>query len=667
VTVALRLPLLIALLAALPLWAGANEATVPLPRPKAAMADHVIYRIAIESFDARRYDRGLALAHRGNNPLLDKVVRWLDLRRRSTPASYAELTDFIARNPDWPDLGTLRRNAETVMPAGLTDHELLAWFEGHEPRTTGGAVRLAEALRRGGDEARAVALLRKTWIEGGFGTDEERAFRNRYRTLLRRADHIARLDRLLWRGSSSAARRQAWRIGEDYARLAEARILLRAGNPGVDYAVKHLPKHLADDPGFLYDRARWRQRKGRAEGVVELIDALPPDPPKPELWWRLRRWAARRAMAEGDYETAYRVASSHGLDDGTDFAEAEWLAGWIAFRFLARPAAAQGHFQHLRERVSSPISMARGAYWLGEALAAQNKGQDAARWYKAAAEHGETFYGQLANSRISGVLKLDLRPGKAPTAEETARFERREIVRVVALLGEIQATKLQDRFFRTLQGAAEDASDYRLIAGLARRVGRPDQALLTAKRARRTQIWMGDELFPLAAPRSTGSAPDGLEEALVLALIRQESGFYSAAVSPAGARGLMQLMPGTARQVAKGLGLPYRKGDLTENPAYNMRLGRAYLAEMLERFDGSLILALAAYNAGPHRVNRWLRDHGDPRRAGVDPIHWAERIPFSETRNYVQRILESLVVYRHRLTGAQTPVQLTPVNLGALP
>jgi soluble lytic murein transglycosylase len=158
-----------------------------------------------------------------------------------------------------------------------------------------------------------------------------------------------------------------------------------------------------------------------------------------------------------------------------------------------------------------------------------------------------------------------------------------------------------------------------------------------------------------------------LEQALVLALIRQESGFYSAAVSPAGARGLMQLMPGTAKLVAKRLGVAYRKGDLTENPAYNLRLGRAYLAKMLERFDGSLILALAAYNAGPHRVDRWLRAHGDPRRPGVDPIHWAERIPFSETRNYVQRILESLVVYRHRLTGTQTPVQLTPIKLGALP
>jgi soluble lytic murein transglycosylase len=659
--------LLITLLAALSLWASVAEAAAPLPRPKAPMPDAVIYRIAIESFDARRYERGLALARRGNNPLLDKVVRWLDLRRKSTPANFAELSAFITRNPDWPDLDRLRRNAEIVMPAGLRDHEVLAWFESHKPRTTTGALRLAEALRRGGKEARAVALLRKTWIEGDFGKDEERAFRTRYRTLLRRADHMARLDRLLWQGSASAARRQSQRIGNDHARLAEARILLRAGNPGVDYAVKQVPTHLADDPGFAYERARWRQRKGRTEGVIELIDSLPSDSPKPELWWRLRQWAARRTMKEGDYETAYRLAASHGLADGSDFAEAEWLAGWIAFRFLDRPAVAQRHFQHLHERVSSPISMARGAYWQGEALYAQNKSQDAAHWYKAAAEHGETFYGQLANNRISGVLKLDVQPGKDPTAEEKARFERREIVRVIAELGEIQATKLQNRFFRALLSAAKDASDYQLIADFARSVDRPDQALLTAKRARRARFWIGDQLFPLPARQSTGRVSDGLEEALVLALIRQESGFYSEAVSPAGARGLMQLMPGTAKLVSKRLGLPYRKGDLTGNPTYNMRLGRAYLAEMLKRFDGSLILALAAYNAGPHRVDRWLRDHGDPRRPGVDPVHWAERIPFSETRNYVQRILESLVVYRHRLTGTQTPVQLTPINLGALP
>jgi soluble lytic murein transglycosylase len=265
-------------------------------------------------------------------------------------------------------------------------------------------------------------------------------------------------------------------------------------------------------------------------------------------------------MKEGDYETAYRLAASHGLADGSDFAEAEWLAGWIAFRFLDRPAVAQRHFQHLHERVSSPISMARGAYWQGEALYAQNKSQDAARWYKAAAEHGETFYGQLANNRISGVLQLDVQPGKDPTAEEKAHFERREIVRVIAQLGEIQATKLQNRFFRALLSAAKDASDYRLIADFAHKVDRPDLALLTAKRARRAQIWIGDQLFPLPDRESTGRASDGLEEALVLALIRQESGFYSEAVSPAGARGLMQLMPGTAKQVSKrlapGPGLP---------------------------------------------------------------------------------------------------------------
>ena len=665
--IVLRLFLLLLALSALgSLAPRAHETAPPAPGSQLSAAQRQVYKTAIELFEARRHDQALALARTGGDPLFDRVIRWLDMTRRDSPAGFAELDAFVTQHPDWPGQVALRRNAELAMPAGFGDRALPAWFAGRAPRTVVAALRLAEALERQGEADQSRELLRTTWVTGNFGQVQERAFRRRYRKLLSHEDEVARLDRLLWRGSASAARRQALRLGDAYARLADARLRLRDAKPGVDYAVKRVPKRFLRDPGFLYDRARWRQRKGRTAGVVELIDALPPAPPRSEKWWPLRRWAARRLLDDGGAQAAYRMAAGHGLEAGVGFAEGEWLAGWIALRFLKRPALAAGHFARLHDGVTGAISRARGAYWAGQAAAAQSQAAEAARWTGIAAEHGTTFYGQAARQSHGQPVPLALGSIDKPTAAARQRFEARDLVKVVRVLSEVEAPKLQDRFFAALRAGADQPADYHLIADLARAAGRPDQALRTAKKARRRDIWIADHLYPLPSLPPHAGAPDGLEPALVLALIRQESAFYSRATSRAGARGLMQLMPATAKQVAKGLNLQYRRAALTEDPAYNLRLGRSYLAQMLERFDGSVLLALAAYNAGPHRAAAWIRAYGDPRRPGVDPIDWAERIPFAETRNYVQRVLESRTVYRDLLSRADTAVEPAPVKLGAL-
>jgi soluble lytic murein transglycosylase len=371
---------------------------------------------------------------------------------------------------------------------------------------------------------------------------------------------------------------------------------------------------------------------------------------------------------KGDISIAYRIAAGHGLEQGLGFAEGEWLAGWLALRSLDRPGVAYRHFEHLSQGVSSPISLARSAYWAGEAaraLAAHGaqgatasaeggaKGGNwlakADDWYLKAAKHGTTFYGQLAARRLGHAVAIETQgetaAGPAPGAAARAAFEGREMVQAVRLLGELGQTKLHKRFLLRLKALAEDAEDFVLVAELARQQGRPDIAVRVAKEARKAGVLLFDDLFPSRRLPETKSP----EPALVLAVIRQESAFYTGAISGAGARGLMQIMPATARRVARQIKIRYSRKKLLSDPEYNLRLGRAYLAGLTEKYDGSYILALAAYNAGPARANRWMRDFGDPRTPEVDPVDWIESIPFNETRNYVQRILESLVVYRKTL------------------
>jgi soluble lytic murein transglycosylase len=623
-------------------------------------ADRRLYAEAFQQLEAKRFESAREAATKATNALPAKVIYWLDLTREDTEADFSDLAQFIAANPDWPRQRSLLRNAERAMPDDLPDAELMAWFEARAPVTTEGALRYAEALKRAGEDDRASALLRDIWIEYKLTTEQEKTFLKLYGTLLGRDDHIDRLDRLLWQRSARAARRQARRIGDGYVELAEARLLLAFRRPGVDRAVSKVPDKLREDPGFIYDRARWRRRKGRQQGVIALLDPPRPEAPHPEVWWPLRHWAARGALDRRDFEVAYRLASHHGFEKGLGFAEGEWLAGWIALRFANDPERAYDHFVRLFGGVSTPVSRARGSYWAGEAARAKGDEPQAEYWYGLAAEHISTFYGQLAAKRLGRPPAAALPRPFEPQSEDRREFARRELVQVVRLLGQIGEKTIQRRFLDRLQKLAATTSEFWLTAELALEQGRPDRALRIAKEARKVGLILPDHLYPL--PKLPYE--DAMDRTLLFAVIRQESQFYSDVVSGAGARGLMQLMPATAKRVAKTLKIPYRRSKLTEDPAYNMRLGIAYLTQMLDRYRGSRLLALAAYNAGPRRVDRWIKQFGDPRTPGVDPIDWAERIPFGETRNYVQRILEAVPIYDLRMADSQVDLPLDQATAG---
>lgn len=619
--------------------------------------DRTAYSDAFEAIGKKQFGRARLLAEQAENPMPGKVIRWLDLIRTRSDgdqASFSEFAEFLDQNPGWPSQTSLQRAAERAMADDLPDERVLAWFGRRPPLTVDGTLRYAAALLRAGESERAVKLLGQAWIGLNFDQEQEIAFRQRYKQLITPEDEIARLERLLWQRSDNAARRQAKRIDNGYVELTDARLRLARRRPGVDSAIKRVPAHLKNNPGLNFERALWRQRKGRAEGVIELLDPPRTDVAYPELWWRLRRRAVRWAIDNGDHAAAQRIASHHGVDHGLVFAEGEWLAGWIALRFLKDPKQAYQHFVRLHDGVSSPISRARGAYWAGEAAAAKGTAKWAKHWHRLAAQHSTTYYGQLAARRLGQEPSVVLPQSVRPTLEERAKFDRQELVYVVRLLGELDQRKAQKRFLDHMRQTAGGAADFQLVAELADSQGRPDIALRTAKDARMAGFILSDQLYP----KPPLQAIDGLNPALMFALIRQESQFYPEAVSGSGARGLMQLMPATAKLVAKGLNLTYRRDKLTEDPIFNLKLGSAYLIQLLERFDGTVMLALASYNAGPHRVQQWIKNYGDPRRAEVDAVDWAERIPFSETRNYVQRILETVPVYETRLNSRRANLPL---------
>lgn len=603
-----------------------------------------IWRQAFKSAEQGRWQRADRTARKGRNKLLRKTYRWYRMTRHNAGTSFGDISTFIEANPDWPRQRDLARRAEEAMTVATPGPKVRAWFSKHPPLTTDGGIMLGVSLIEAGERAEGVAVLRNTWVEGNFGRKQSRRFYKLYRKYLRGEDHRDRLDRLLWDRRYSEARRMMSLVPKGDQLLAQARMRLRLFRGGVDWAIRRVPDALKRDPGLLYERLRWRLRKKRLNEAVEILANPPKDLVRPEKWWRERSRAVRPLLAQGRAKEAYRIVRDHGLDAGREFAEAEWLAGWIALRFLNRPADAQRHFERMGEIVRYPISRARAAYWAGRAAEAANNETAARDWYTRAASHDATYYGQLGADRAGSVIKPMSNSEPVPHAAALKRFKRSELSRVAVFLNVLGRDKLVRSFIHRLARISKSASDKLLAGRLARALDRHDLGVGVARHAYRVGISLPSLGYPVI--RMPGGVP---ERGLLLALARQESNMDPLAKSRAGARGLMQLMPRTAREVSRKLRLRYSRARLTQDPSYNIKLGRAYLRGLLQRFDGSYILAIASYNAGPNAVKRWIKKSGDPRSAKFDAVDWVELIPYPETRNYVQRVLENLQVYRQRL------------------
>jgi len=606
-------------------------------------SDRQTYREAFQAAHSGDWAAAGRRTERARDKLLAKVLWWANLSRGGSGAVFGDFAEFLNANPDWPGQTALRQHAEESM-GGVPEKTLAAWFECFPPVTPAGKFKQADLWIAAGREQEGVARIRDIWINNDFIVFEEKTVLQRYHQLLREADHWARLDRLLWDGETEAARRMMPHVDSDHRALAEARIRLAELEPGVERLITKLPEHLLNDPGLIYERLRWRIRKERYDEALPLLEHAPRDLVRPVAWATQRQALARHALGDGDISLAYRLAARHGLANGPVFAELEFLAGWIALRFLHEPDIAYNPFVRLYDEVKLPVSVARGAYWSARAAEALKYRDVAASWYRTAAEQVTTYYGQLATTATT-TPSLAQAAAPKPSAAEKAAFEKRELVRVLIALGEVGGGDYMRPFARRISELAKSPAEHALLAHLVVRLDRGDLAIGVAKRANYAGVFLLEEGYPV-----TNLPPGGhSERALVLAMTRQESAFDREAISSAGALGMMQLMPATASNMAKSLRMPYSAKRLLTDQRYNVTLGRHYLESLLADFSGSYVLAVAAYNAGPSRVRQWMRDFGDPRTKTVDAIDWIESIPLGETRNYVQRVMENLQIYRLRL------------------
>ncbi|MGB1548214.1 MAG: lytic transglycosylase domain-containing protein [Alphaproteobacteria bacterium] len=619
-----------------------------------SVADLGTYTRAFAEAKKRHWDKALVLSALARNPIPAEVIHWLYYGQPGTKAPFDEIATFLRQHPNWPDQRLLRLRAEEAMSDRLADEVILTWFTDYPPITTQGRILLGEAMLRSEDPEAAEAYLRETWVRYNFTRHEERRFLAKHRKLLTETDHEQRMDRLLWDGRHWEAQRMLYRVNPDQRHLAIARISLMNRSWAVDKDVQRVPKELEAHPGLMYERLRWRRRKGKIESAREILENPPDELVRPERWWDERVVVVRRLFRDGYYSEAYRLASEHGQTDGESFAEAEWLAGWIALRFLNDYQVAFTHFTNIYDATRYPISRARGAYWAARAAEAMGARSTQNRWYRIAAQYLTAYYGQLAAEHISGRRPIAVPPQIEPSQGTVKALEEDPLTLVVLLLQEIGAHDYIRPFVLKLAEQVDTPEGYAWLTDFALSLDRPDLAVRVTKQAQRQNIPLFVRGYPVLDLPNEGPLP---EPALVLAVTRQESAMDKQAVSSAGARGLMQLLPQTARSVSRSLRIRYSKGKLTNDPDYNLRLGGAYLSGLIKEFDGSYVLALAAYNAGPSRVRRWVRELGHPRESGANAIDWIESIPVYETRNYVQRILENLQIYRVRTNGGKFVLQ----------
>ncbi|WP_281411565.1 lytic transglycosylase domain-containing protein [Enterovirga aerilata] len=608
-------------------------------------------------------DRIRARLEGGIGTLLD----WAAIRFGGAAVDFDRLAAFLKQNPDWPGTTWARRRAEDLLIAERRPPEFVrAFFSRERPQSAAGKVALAQAFMADGLKEDAAALVREAWRNDNFGRELESRILNDFSELLTTADHRFRMERLLFKESYEAAKRAADYAGKGFDTLVKARaaVAAKAGNAGK--LLDAVPPALRADTSYIFSRVQFLRRADKAPEAARLLAEVSRDPDilvDGDEWWTERRLVARKLLDSGDAKAAYEVASLHGAEASEKRIEAEFHSGWIALRFLNDPRAAARHFSRAGAIAATPISVARAAYWRGRAAEAAGDATLAREFYAKAAEQGITYYGQLASGKL-GLSQVALKPGLDPQSEERVRAAKSPAAEAVATLYAAGLRDVAVPLIVDIARRSPNVAEIDAVGDLALAHRDARALLVLGKAATQRGLPLDEHAFPTIGIPSFEPVGDRVEPAMVHAIARQESMFEPAAQSPVGARGLMQLMPATAKATARKVGLEF---DLTRlvDATYNAQLGAAHLGELMEYWKGSYILTFASYNAGPGNVRKWIEAYGDPRRPEVDAIDWVERIPFSETRNYVQRVMENLQVYRRRLGSQSALLMESDLKRGA--
>jgi soluble lytic murein transglycosylase len=615
--------------------------------------DFNIARKAISEMQKSRWTSSLKIAKKAKDKSIYNFIKWRYLLTTGNQASFYDYKVFIDRNNQYPRIDRLRYLAEHKLSTSkVSPKKIINWFAGKDPLSGYGQMILGESYILIGEKTRGANLIKKGWITASISKNELKFFRKKFKKYLNADDYIKRADYLAWNNKYWDLRRLTRYLPKDYELLYTARHILMSKGYGVDQAIKNVPEKFKNDAGLNYDRLKWRRKKGRVDSSVEILMKIRNDKDylvMPEKWWKEREIISRKLIYKKKYEIAYKITSDHGMTEGVEFAEAEWMSGWIALSFLKDPLIAKDHFHNFYKNVSYPISTSRGAFWLGRAYEKLDNKDQSLKWYQEASKYLTTYYGQLAFLKLNPNGKFVLNNDMEVDNKYRYIFYNKELVKIIYLLDELKKDKYTKYILRHLANDNIKRGSEILAAELATSIERYDFAIQVSKIASYQKRFHNQFNYPIISTPKTINGRKIPESAFILSIIRQESEFDLSANSHAGAKGLMQLMPYTAKLVSKQAKLPYSKSRLTTDPEYNINLGSHYIAGLILQYDGAYPFATAAYNAGPNRVKYWKKINKDPQKKQVDYVDWVELIKFRETRNYVQRVLENYNVYRYIL------------------
>jgi soluble lytic murein transglycosylase len=597
-----------------------------------------------------------AFAQRSGDQAAIKLVELLYLKDHGKDVGFQRVRDFQAAAPKWPLSETLKKRAEQALLQNPEPHAtVVEYFSENVALSAEGHAAHARALYQVGQVDDGKAALRRAWLKTDMESEVEKRIASEFSVHLTSGDHRARLARLIYAQQPGAAVRHARRLGPDQQKVAQVAQLLISGAGGAEKSYNALPSALRDELPLRYALARLYRKQekfGKARAILLAAPATAAELGDPSAWFDERRIIARRSIgpySKDTWKAAYQIASRHGITSGDDLPDAEFLAGWIALRYGRNTDVALEHFERLNAAASSRTDKARAAYWLGRAhLAAGNKGTSS-KYFKSASQHSTIYYGQLAREYVGlGGIPEEVGSGQFSAAARS-RVENDEVIRALRLMHQASGKANLHMFLYSIASRFKSVDEMNAAADIVHDMGGTFLALKLAKAAGQFKVDIDSWAYPVRGLPQWSQIGKPVEKALVFGLSRQESEFNPTAGSRVGAQGLMQLMPGTAKLVARQYRVPYTQSKLKGDPAYNVKLGAAHLADLVQDYNGSYVLTLVAYNAGPRRAREWVQSFGDLRSGQVDPVDWVENIPFQETRQYVQKVLQNLHIYRSRL------------------
>ncbi|MDC0424500.1 lytic transglycosylase domain-containing protein [Candidatus Pelagibacter ubique] len=615
--------------------------------------DYDIAKKSIQSMEKGQWTTALKNSKNAKDKSIYNFIQWRHLLTTGNQATFYDYMTFIQNNKHYPRISRIKYLAEQKLSTDkISPKKIINWFGVDEPLSGYGMLVLGESFIQTGDSENGIALIKRGWITAELSRASMKSLSKKYRKYLDSKDYINRADYLAWENKYWDLKRMLSYLPKDYQLLYTARQILMSKSYGVDQAIKNVPQKFKNDAGLNHDRLKWRRKRGRIDSSLEILSSIKNNKDylvRPDKWWVERAIMSRALIYKNKYETAYKVASQHSLDKGSEFAEAEWLSGWIALSFLNDPILAVDHFNNFYQNVSYPISLARGAYWLGRSYEKIGDKRQSEDWYREATKYLTTYYGQLAFLKINPSQNFELEEQADVEDDYRKYFYNKELVKITHLLNELNKDKYTKNILRHLANDNIASGSEILAAELATNISRYDFAIQVSKLASYEKRFHNTFNYPIISVPQYVNGRKIPETAFILSLIRQESEFDMRANSHVGAQGLMQIMPYTAKLVAKQAKLPYSKSRLTSDPEYNINLGSHYIAGLILQYDGAYPFATAAYNAGPKRVKHWKKINKDPQKKQIDFVDWVELIPFKETRNYVQRVMENYNVYRYIL------------------